>query len=109
VRAPRPAEVVEIAYAVDDVVRTRRARRSDLRMRVADDVNVAMLRAQHLYDTSGPRNYREPLSFTVAPGRGLEQAYLGMQLDVDPYLPRGVWRITDEHEALLFDCREEGS
>jgi hypothetical protein len=41
-----------------------------------------------------------PGSFDPRPGA------LGMTLEVDEYLPRGVWRLCDADQTLLYDCRE---
>lgn len=43
------------------------------------------------------------------PPYGLEPTalpVLGMQLNIDDYLPPDVWRLADEHGTLLYDCRE---
>ena len=34
------------------------------------------------------------------------QGPLGMRLEIDHHLPPGVWRLTDEHGTLLYDCRQ---
>jgi hypothetical protein len=43
---------------------------------------------------------RFPTSFDRRPGA------LGMALEVDEHLPRGVWRLCDADQTLLYDCRE---
>lgn len=34
------------------------------------------------------------------------QGPFGLRLDIDHNLPQGVWRLTDEHGTLLYDCRQ---
>lgn len=42
----------------------------------------------------------------IAPPGLTEPSLLGVRLVVDPHLPPDVWRLTDEDETLLYDCRE---
>lgn len=41
-----------------------------------------------------------PGSYDPRPGA------LGMAMEIDEHLPRGVWRLCDADQTLLYDCRE---
>lgn len=48
----------------------------------------------------GPPGAGIPDYFDPRPGA------LGMRLETDEYLPPGAWRLCDEDDTLLYDCRE---
>lgn len=86
------------AVAVGIAVTWERGVRPDV-VRVATDVSVSLATTAaaigaYLASPFSRNGYEAPLTL------------FSLRVDLDKYLPRGVWRLCDADETLLYDCRE---
>jgi hypothetical protein len=81
-------------------IAARGSRRRPERLRVALDVELALLRDP---SASGGWSYAR---YTYEQPWARNASIFGMRVLADPYTPRGVWRILADDDTLLHDPRE---
>jgi len=93
--------VIDIARQTDTVTHDRGVRPETLQ------VGAAVLAAIWQIAADRIREHRPGLLQPVHNiGMGGAITMLGMAVEEDQYLPPEVWRLTDRHGTLLYDCRQ---